>query len=90
MVDVMAATVDVSLRPARQGDGDDGKGLLLGPPEANRYMSLLAFGRRVLGPRTGGRPAHQTRTASWWRHWPTSTRGLSDHGRGRTTSPMPA
>ncbi len=49
MVDVMAATVDVSLRPARQGDGDDGKGLLLGPPEANRYMSLLALGRRVLG-----------------------------------------
>ena len=49
MTDVVAATSDIKLHPPRQGDGDDGKGLLLGPPEANRWESLLALGAKLFG-----------------------------------------
>jgi Heparinase II/III-like protein/Heparinase II/III N-terminus len=49
MLDVVAATVDVALRPPRQGDGDDGKALVLGPPGANRDAGLLALGAEVFG-----------------------------------------
>jgi hypothetical protein len=49
MVDVVAATVDVRLRGPRQGDSDDGRGLVLGPPEANRWAGLLALGGEIFG-----------------------------------------
>ena len=49
MVDVVAATCDVKLHPPRHGDGDDGKGLVLGPPDANRWATLLALGGEVFG-----------------------------------------
>jgi hypothetical protein len=49
MLDVVAATVDVALHPPRQGDGDDGKALVLGPPEVNRDAGLLALGAEVFG-----------------------------------------
>jgi hypothetical protein len=49
MLDVTAATVDVALHPPRQGDGDDGRALVLGPPDANRDASLLALGVEVFG-----------------------------------------
>ena len=49
MLDVMAATVDTRLQPPRQGDGDDGKGLVLGPAETNRWESLLALGAQLFG-----------------------------------------
>ena len=35
--------------PPATGDGDDGKGLVLGPPDANRWASLLALGAEVFG-----------------------------------------
>jgi hypothetical protein len=46
--------VDVRLRPPRQGDGDDGHGLLLDGPDYDRWASLLATGAVLFGP------------ASWW------------------------
>jgi Heparinase II/III-like protein/Heparinase II/III N-terminus len=49
MVDVVAATVDVKLHPPRQGDGDDGKALLLGHADFNRWESLLALGAQLFG-----------------------------------------
>ena len=47
MLDVVAATVDVSLRGPRQGDGDDGKALVLDPPTAERWPGLLAIGEAL-------------------------------------------
>jgi Heparinase II/III-like protein/Heparinase II/III N-terminus len=49
MLDVVAATLDVQLRAPRQGDGDDGRALVLGAPGANRWQGLLAFGAAVFG-----------------------------------------
>ncbi len=57
MLDVVAATVDVRLRAPRQGDGDDGRALVLDPPSANRWESLLALGDSVFGA-PGWWPAH--------------------------------
>jgi hypothetical protein len=53
MLDVVAASVDVDLRPPRYGDGDDGRALVL-DPSANRWEALLALGRFVCG------------APSWW------------------------
>ena len=44
MFNVVASTADVSLRSPRQGDGDDGKVLVLDPPTADRTPGLLAIG----------------------------------------------
>jgi hypothetical protein len=44
MIDVVAATVDVTLRGPRQGDGDDGKALVLGFSATERWSGLLAIG----------------------------------------------
>ncbi|MDQ6727567.1 MAG: heparinase II/III family protein, partial [Actinomycetota bacterium] len=49
MVDVAAAVVDEGLRPPRQGDGDDGRGLLLDAPHHNHWPSLLATGAALFG-----------------------------------------
>jgi hypothetical protein len=49
MLDSGAALLDERLRPPRQGDGDDGRGLLLDAPAANRWPSLLALGERLFG-----------------------------------------
>lgn len=49
MVDSGAALLDETLRPPRQGDGDNGCGLLLGPPTANRWPLLLALGAALFG-----------------------------------------
>jgi Heparinase II/III-like protein/Heparinase II/III N-terminus len=54
MVDALAATVDVRLRPPRQGDGDGGHGLLLDAPDYDRWASLLATGAALFG------------TLDWW------------------------
>jgi hypothetical protein len=50
MVDSGAALLDEKLRPPRQGDGDDGRALLLDPPDSNRWPSLLAVGGALFGP----------------------------------------
>jgi hypothetical protein len=49
MIDSGAALLDERLRPPRQGDGDDGRGLLLDAPAANRWPSLLALGEALFG-----------------------------------------
>lgn len=54
MVDAAAAVVDVRLRPPRQGDSDDGHGLLLDSPHFERWASLLATGAVLFG------------RADWW------------------------
>jgi hypothetical protein len=49
MIDALAAMVDVRGRPPRQGDGDQGRGLLLDHPDANPCASLLAAGAALFG-----------------------------------------
>ncbi len=49
MVDVVAATLDSSGRPPRFGDGDDGRAVLLGAPDSDRWRSLLATGAALFG-----------------------------------------
>jgi Heparinase II/III-like protein/Heparinase II/III N-terminus len=49
MLDAGAATLDEQLRPPRQNDGDDGRGLVLGPPDGRRWSTLLALGRELFG-----------------------------------------
>jgi hypothetical protein len=54
MLDVVAAVLDERSGAPRQGDGDDGRALVLDAPETNRWASLLASGAAVFGP------------AAWW------------------------
>ena len=49
MADSAAALVDERLRPPRQGDGDEGRALLLDAPVANRWPSLLAWPMQLVG-----------------------------------------
>ncbi len=49
MVDSSAALLDERLRPPRQGDGDEGRAVLLDAPAPNRWPSLLAVGDAVFG-----------------------------------------
>ncbi|MFC8840372.1 alginate lyase family protein [Streptomyces griseoincarnatus] len=49
MTDALAAVVDDRLRPPRQGDADDGHGLVLDGPDTDRWGSLLATGEAVFG-----------------------------------------
>jgi Heparinase II/III-like protein/Heparinase II/III N-terminus len=48
-LDSGAALLDERGRPPRQGDGDEGRGLLLDPPSDNRWPSLLALGAALFG-----------------------------------------
>ncbi len=49
MLDAGAATLDEQCRPPRQNDGDDGRALVLGPSDGNRWATLLALGRDLFG-----------------------------------------
>ena len=49
MIDSGAALLDGSLRQPRQGDGDEGRALLLDVPAASRAPSVLALGAAVFG-----------------------------------------
>ncbi|MFE3659948.1 alginate lyase family protein [Streptomyces sp. NPDC059165] len=49
MTDALAAVVDNRLRPPRQGDSDDGHGLVLDGAGTDRWASLLATGDAVFG-----------------------------------------
>ncbi|WP_199431067.1 alginate lyase family protein [Qaidamihabitans albus] len=55
MTDALAAIVDTRLRPPRQGDADDGHGLVLDGTGTDRWGSLLATGGVLFG-RTGWWP----------------------------------
>ncbi|MBF8171077.1 alginate lyase family protein [Streptomyces olivaceus] len=50
MTDALAAVVDGRLRPPRQGDADDGYGLVVDGAGTDRWASLLATGGAVFGP----------------------------------------
>jgi hypothetical protein len=49
MTDALAAVVDNRLRPPRQGDADDGHGLVVDGTGTDRWSSLLATGEAVFG-----------------------------------------
>jgi Heparinase II/III-like protein/Heparinase II/III N-terminus len=49
MTDSAAALMDERSRPPRQGDSDDGRGLLLDAPVPNRWPALLALGQALVG-----------------------------------------
>ncbi|KUF16744.1 heparinase II/III family protein [Streptomyces silvensis] len=49
MCDALAAVVDNRLRPPRQGDADDGHGLVVDGAGTDRWGSLLATGDAVFG-----------------------------------------
>jgi len=49
MTDSAAALMDERSRPPRQGDSDDGRGLLLDAPVPNRWPALLALGEALTG-----------------------------------------
>jgi hypothetical protein len=49
MTDALAAVVDDHLRPPRQGDADDGHGLVVDGTGTDRWGSLLATGDAVFG-----------------------------------------
>lgn len=51
MIDALAAILDVRGRPPRQGDGDQGRGLLLDHPDADPCAALLATGAAFFGAR---------------------------------------
>jgi hypothetical protein len=49
MTDALAAIIDTHGRPPRQGDGDQGRGLVLDDPDASPAASLLATGAAFFG-----------------------------------------
>jgi hypothetical protein len=49
LVDSAAALMDERSQPPRQGDSDDGRGLLLDAPAPNRWPALLALGEALIG-----------------------------------------
>jgi len=51
MTDALAAITDTHCRPPRQGDGDQGRGLVLDDPDANPVAALLATGAAFFGVR---------------------------------------
>ena len=91
MADSAAALVDERLRPPRQGDGDDGRALLLDAPvRGGGWRSLLALGEALFG------------RLDWWPREPTGAAGTivgalggphatsrTGPGGGRRGSPTP-
>jgi Heparinase II/III-like protein/Heparinase II/III N-terminus len=64
MADSAAALVDECLRPPRQGDSDDGRGLLLDAPTPSRWASLLALAESLVG------------RLDWWPQPPADARSI--------------
>jgi hypothetical protein len=59
IIDAAAALEDRSGRPPRQGDGDDGRALLLDDPAQSSWEAVLAIGAACYGP-PPWRPAART------------------------------
>jgi hypothetical protein len=49
-LDAAAAILDASGRPPREGDGDEGRALVVDGPDVDPWASLLAAGAAVVGP----------------------------------------
>jgi hypothetical protein len=49
MIDALAAVVDCAGNPPRQGDADEGTGLVVDGPDYSRWKSLLATGAYLFG-----------------------------------------
>jgi Heparinase II/III-like protein/Heparinase II/III N-terminus len=49
MIDAAAAILDEARRAPRQGDGDDGRALVVADPAANRWRSILETGTLLFG-----------------------------------------
>ncbi len=64
MTDSAAALVDERLRPPRQGDSDEGRGLLLDAPQDNSWPSLLALAGALVG------------AMDWWPRAPADARSV--------------
>jgi Heparinase II/III-like protein/Heparinase II/III N-terminus len=64
MADSAAALVDARMRPPRQGDSDEGRALLLDPPAANSWPSLLALAQTLVG------------RLDWWPQPPVDARSV--------------
>ena len=82
MTDALAAIVDVRFQPPRQGDGDDGIGLVVDGADANRWASLLTTGAEAAG------------ALPWWPSLPgadvrTQLLGSVLEGRLRPERPRP-
>jgi len=71
-LDAAAALVDGSGRPPRQGDGDEGRALVVDDVDADPWALLLGVGAEVAGPR------------DWW---PATTRSVSSVVLGALTGP---
>ena len=86
MTDALAAVVDDELRPPRQGDADDGYGLVVDGEATDRWASLLATGDALFGrldwwpPVPAGRRPHG-------RCWPRSPVRTAARDRGRPDAP---
>src|SRR4029453_9996718 len=50
MLDAAAAVLDVAGGAPRQGDGDEGRGLVVDDPELDPWAVVLGVGARLLGP----------------------------------------
>lgn len=72
-VDSAAALLDASGRPPRQGDGDDGRALVLDDPERDPWAQLLATGAELVGP------------LDWW---PSVDAGVASVAVGALTTPI--
>ncbi|MDU0313001.1 alginate lyase family protein [Phycicoccus sp. M110.8] len=59
-LDAAAAMVDATGRPPRQGDGDEGRGLVVDDPERDPWASVLAWGEAVVGPQPWWQPVPAT------------------------------
>jgi hypothetical protein len=70
-LDAAAGILDASGRPPRQGDGDEGRGLVVDDPEADPWAQLLAIGAATVGRR------------DWW---PPASPGLASTAVGALTS----
>ena len=60
MTDAAAAVLDVAGRPPRQGDGDEGRALLLDDPERDPWSVVLGTGRALLGAPTWWPAVHSS------------------------------
>ena len=58
MLDAAAAILDASGRPPRQGDGDEGRALIVDDPERDPWGAVLAAGDALLG------------APDWWPRFP--------------------